>query len=167
MNDGYIGVGEFIKPHGISGELLFAPYNPKTDALESALPLFIEKTGGYIRLDIEKIRPVNKGYLIKLSGVHSIDEAIKFKKIRVFAKKIDIALNQGEYLISDLIGLNCYNDIGKNIGTASEIYQGETDIIEIKSTEGTYLIPMTDYNISSIDTKNLKIIVRNEENYKI
>ncbi|MHB1698337.1 MAG: ribosome maturation factor RimM [bacterium] len=167
MNEGYIGVGEFIKPHGISGELLFIPYNPASAALELNIPFFIEKTGGYAVLDIEKIRPVNKGYLIKLLGVNSIEDAVKFKKIRIFVKKTDIALNKGEYLIADLIGLNCYNDTGKNIGTVSEIYIGETDIIEIKSMEGTYLIPMTDYNIPSIDIKSLKILVKNEENYKI
>ncbi|MCL4427414.1 MAG: ribosome maturation factor RimM [Deltaproteobacteria bacterium] len=166
MND-CICIGEFIKPHGICGELLFITYNPLSDALDLDIPLFMNENCGLERIKIEKIRRVNKGYLIKLYGVNSIESAENFKKVPVFVKKDDINLNRDEYLISDLIGLNCYDESNRNIGTVSEIYPGETDIIEIKSYYATYLIPMTDDNISCIDIKNLKITVKNEENYKI
>ncbi len=166
MND-CICIGEFIKPHGICGELLFATYNPLSDALDSNIPLFVEKNYELEPLEIEKIRRVNKGYLVKLCGVDSIESAENFRKVPVYIKKTDINLNLGEYLVSDLIGLNCFNDNNRKIGTVSEIYPGEADIIEIKSNEATYLIPMTEGNISSIDIKNSKIAVKNEENYKI
>ncbi len=164
--NGYIGVGEFIKPHGINGELLFIPYNRGTEAFSPPIPLFIQRDNAYERLKIEKIRPVNKGFLIKLYGSHSIDDALSFKKKRIFIKKTDITLDKNEYLISDLINLNCYNGKNKNIGTVTEVYHGDTDIIEIKSAGGTYLIPMTDENILRVDYNN-KIVVKNEENYKI
>ena len=166
MNDG-ICIGEFIKPHGICGELLFTTYNPLSDALDSDIPLFIEENCELGRLEIEKIRRVNKGYLIKLCGVNSIESAENFKKVPVYIKKTDINLERGEYLISDLIGLSCYNKNDQGIGTVSQIYPGEADIIEIKSNEATYLIPMAEDNISFIDIKNSKIAVKNEENYKI
>ena len=164
--NGYIGVGEFIKPHGINGELLFIPYNPDTGAFSPSIPLLIQKDNAYERLKVEKIRPVNKGFLIKLYDSHSIDDALSFTKKRVFIKKTDIILDKNEYLISDLINLNCYNRKNENIGTVTEVYQGDTDIIEIKSTCETYLIPMTDENILRVDYNN-KIVVKNEENYKI
>jgi 16S rRNA processing protein RimM len=167
MDDRYVGIGEFIKTHGIFGELLFAPYNSDTDAIESEAQLFIYKNNIYALLEIEKIRRVNKGYLFKLSGVHSIEEASKYKKVTVFIKKADIILNDGEYLISDLIGMKCYNKSGLNLGMVTEIYSGETDIMEITSAKGTYMIPMADYNILSIDTENFKIIVENEKNCKL
>ena len=166
MND-CICIGEFIKPHGIFGELLFAAYNPLSDALDSNIPLFVEKNYELEPLKIEKIRRVNKGYLIKLCGVNSMESAENFKKVPVYIKKTDINLKRNEYLISDLIGLNCYNENNESLGTVSEIYAGETDIIEIKSNEAVYLIPMSEENVLSIDIKNLKIIVKNEENYKI
>ncbi len=164
--NGYIGVGEFAKPHGINGELLFIPYNPDTEAFSPGIPLFIQRDNAYEQLKVEKIRPVNKGFLIKLYGSHSIDDALSFKKKRVFIKKTDITLDKNEYLISDLINLNCYNSKNENIGTVTEVYQGDTDIIEIKSTCETYLIPMTDENILRVDYNN-KVVVKNEENYKI
>ncbi|MFW0884426.1 ribosome maturation factor RimM [Candidatus Acidulodesulfobacterium sp. H_13] len=165
--DGYISIGEFAKPHGIHGELLFIPYNPLTDAIGLNVSLFIKKTDCYSFIDIEKIRPVNKGYLIKICDVNSIEEAEKFKRVPIFIKKTDIIVDKDEYLISDLIGLDCYNEIGKNIGIVSEIYSGETDVVGITSDKDIYLIPMTENNIKSIDIKSLEINVKNEEDYKI
>lgn len=163
----YISIGEFAKPHGIHGELLFIPYNPRTDAIGLNVSLFTKETGGYSLIDIEKIRPVNKGYLITICNVNSIEEAEKFKKVQAFIKKTDIIVEKNEYLISDLMGLNCYNETGKEIGTVSEIYTGETDVIGVRSDKYTYLIPMTENNIKSIDIKGLEINVKNEKNYKI
>lgn len=166
MND-YISVGEFIKPHGIHGELLLIPYNPDTEAFSLSAPLFIQKDDAYERLKIEKIRPANKGFLVQLHDFRSMDDALSFKKKQVFIKKTGIILDKNEYLISDLINLNCRSHENENIGTITGVYQGDTDIMEIKSTCGTYLIPMTDENIVSIDCKSGKVTVKNEENYKI
>ncbi|MCL4542431.1 MAG: ribosome maturation factor RimM [Deltaproteobacteria bacterium] len=166
MND-YISVGEFVKPHGTHGELLFMPYNLSTEVFALNAPLFIQKDNAYERLKVENIRPVNKGFLIKFRDFHSTCDVLIFKKKQVFIKKADIILNKNEYLISDLIALNCYSHKDENIGTVTEVYQGNTDIIEIKSTDKTYLIPMTDENIISIDYKSSRIIVKNEKNYKI
>ena len=167
MNPVYIDIGEFIKPHGIFGELLFNLYNPLSKVMDSGCKLFIKENGAYQKLEIEKIRPVNKGYLIKLNGVDSIESAEKFKRTSVYINKTDIKLDKDEFLISDLIGLNCYNEKKINIGTVSEIYGGEIDVMEIKSNSAVYLIPMAAENIETIDIKSSKISVKNENNYRI
>ncbi len=162
-----ISIGEFIKPHGIHGELLLLLYNPLSDALNHDIELLIKENEGFRRLKVKRIRPANKGFLIKLYGVDSIEQAEKFKKIHIFIKKTDLILKDGEYLISDLIGLNCFNEKNKKLGAVSDIYSGETDIMEIKSGNGIYLVPMTENNVTLIDAKNFKICIKNEENYKI
>ena len=167
MNPVYIDIGEFIKPHGILGELLFNLHNPLSNVMDSECEFFIKENGAYKKLEIEKIRLANKGYLIKLNGVDSIESAEKFKRTFVYINKTDIKLDKDEFLISDLIGLNCYNEKKIIIGTVSEIYSGETDVMEIKSNLSVYLIPMTAENIETIDIKSSKISVKNENNYRI
>ncbi len=163
----YISVGEFSKPHGILGKLLLIPYNPSTDIFNSGKSLFINKGKVYETLDIEGIRSVSKGFLVKISGIGSIEEATKYMKMRVFVKKDDVELGKDEHLISSLINLDCYNLKEENIGTVTEVFQGETDILEVKSSSGTFLIPMVSENIIGVDYKNLRINVRNEENFRI
>ncbi len=163
----YLDIGEFIKPHGLYGEILFNLYNPISDIINSDYKFFIKVNGEYQKLYIEKIRPVNKGYLVKLNGVDSIESAEKFKRTSVYVNKTDIKLEKNEFLISDLIGLKCYNQKQINIGTVSEIYSGETDVMEIKSNSAIYLVPMTEENIKDIDIKDSKISVENEDSYRI
>ncbi len=163
----YIGVGKFIKPHGIHGELSIVPFNPDTDVFTQNFPLFIQKQDIYSRLKIKKIRTVTKGVLVSIQDIDSIDDAFKFKNKQVFINKADIMLSENEYLISDMFNLGCYNRKDESIGTVSNIYQGDTDIIEVSSIGKTYLIPMTDANIVLIDCGNNKVIVQNEESYKI
>ena len=115
MNPVYIDIGEFIKPHGIFGELLFNLHNPLSNVMDSECEFFIKENGAYKKLEIEKIRRANKGYLIKLNGVDSIESAEKFKRTFVYINKTDIKLDKDEFLISDLIGLN-------SNGEATSIY---------------------------------------------
>lgn len=164
MNE-YIGIGAFIKPHGLRGELLLIPYNSDTVTFSSDIPLFIQEGRSYEKLAVEKVRPVNKGFLLKLEGFNSIESVLSFKKRQVFVKKTDIVLDENEYLISDLVNLDCYNEKDENIGVITDIYSGNTDIAEIKSDDKTYLIPMLDENIISIDCASKRIIVKNEEYY--
>lgn len=164
---GYTGVGQFVKLHGIHGELLISPFNPDTEVFTTGVPLFIQEHDMYNRLKIKRTRTVTKGILVSIQGIDSIDDALFFNKKEIFIDKNDIILGENEYLVSDMFNLNCYNRKNKSIGTVSNIYHGDTDVIEIKAINKTYLIPMTDANIISIDCDNGKVVVQNEENYKI
>ena len=170
MNSGcndYVSIGKLIKTHGTAGELLLLPYNPATEALTSGIPLFIIKNGIFAAFNLEKIRAANKGYLIKPEGINCLEDAAGLTNCEVFVKRTDIVLDKNEFLASDLTGLRCINETGKNIGTVSWIYPGATDIVEIKSKDGIFLIPMTDDNIASVDILNFRLSVRNEESFRI
>ncbi len=174
----YIAVGSFIKPHGIKGEIVIRFFNPdfafnEQIIKEKKLILYILDTTGialelsYLPLSIARIKNGNKQYFIKINNIDTIEEAEKFRNTKIFIKKEQLHLEKNEYLISDLIGLKCLNALNNYIGTIMEIYQGDTDIIEIKSENAVYFLPMTDDNIKEINIKNKIAIIQNEELYKI
>ncbi|MHB1679451.1 MAG: ribosome maturation factor RimM [bacterium] len=121
----------------------------------------------YLPLSIASIKNGNKQYFIKINNIDTIEEAEKFRNTKIFIKKEQLHLEKNEYLISDLIGLKCLNVLNNDIGTIMEIYQGDTDIIEIKSENAVYFLPMTDDNIKEINIKNKIAVIQNEELYKI
>lgn len=164
----YIALGKFTKTHGIKGELLFVPYNPSSSEITGyESPLFIHGISGYQKLNIENIRKTDKGFLIKIAGVNLIDDAINYRNKQVLIRKTDITLEKDEYLISDLVNLECVNQDNKNIGVVSEIYNGNINVMEVKSLHGIFLIPMTGENIITIDLEKKVAIVKNEGKYKI
>ncbi|MHB8282878.1 MAG: ribosome maturation factor RimM [bacterium] len=189
----YIAVGSFIKPHGIKGEIVIRFFNPdfafnEQIIKEKKLILYILDTSKYLKnignnfnnnnnnialelsylpLSIALIKNGNKQYFIKINNIDTIEEAEKFRNTKIFIKKEQLHLEKNEYLISDLIGLKCLNALNNDIGTIMEIYQGDTDIIEIKSENAVYFLPMTDDNIKEINIKNKIAVIQNEELYKI
>ena len=193
MNSGtYISVGSIIKPHGIKGELIVRFYNPSTKIVEEKTPLYLYIDGEYSRLNIQNIRSNNKSYIFKIynigsdlirthpslsisSPVSSINEAKKYAGFKLFVKKDDIDakdikkdIKKDEYLVVDLINLNCYNTKSENIGIVTEIYSDNgADIMEIKSDNGIYFLPMTEENIIAIDLWTKRVTVENEELFKV
>ncbi|MHB1646830.1 MAG: 16S rRNA processing protein RimM [Candidatus Acididesulfobacter diazotrophicus] len=189
----YIAVGSFIKPHGIKGEIVIRFFNPdfafnEQIIKEKKLILYILDTNKYLKnidnnfnnsnnnialelsylpLSIARIKNGNKQYFIKINNIDTIEEAEKFRNIKIFIKKEQLHLEKNEYLISDLIGLKCLNALNNDIGTIVEIHQGDTDIIEIKSENTVYFLPMTDDNIKEINIKDKIAVIQNEELYKI
>ncbi len=105
------------------------------------------------------------------SVVSSIDEAKKYAGFKLFVKKDDIVIKdikKNEYFVIDLVNLNCYNTKSKNIGIVTEIYSGSgADIMEIKSDNGVYLLPMTEENIIAVDLRTKRVTVKNEELFKV
>ena len=189
----YIAAGSFIKPHGIKGEIVIRFFNPdfafnEQIIKEKKLILYILDTNKYLKnidnnfnnsnnnialelsylpLSIARIKNGNKQYFIKINNIDTIEEAEKFRNIKIFIKKEQLHLEKNEYLISDLIGLKCLNALNNDIGTIVEIHQGDTDIIEIKSENTVYFLPMTDDNIKEINIKDKIAVIQNEELYKI
>ena len=189
----YIAVGSFIKPHGIKGEIVIRFFNPdfafnEQIIKEKKLILYILDTNKYLKnidnnfnnsnnnialelsylpLSIARIKNGNKQYFIKINNIDTIEEAEKFRNTKIFIKKEQLHLEKNEYLISDLIGLKCLNALNNDIGTIVEIHQGDTDIIEIKSENTVYFLPMTDDNIKEINIKDKIAVIQNEELYKI
>jgi 16S rRNA processing protein RimM len=175
----YIAVGSIIKPHGIKGEIVVRFFNPdfvfNEQLLEDGkLLLYVSDSGNYteskinyLPLFIEWLKNGNKQYFIKIENINSIEEAEKFRNVKVFTKKEQLHLEENEYLVSDLIGLKCLNIFNKDLGGVTEIYLGDTDIAEIQSEAAVYFLPMTDDNILEIDIENKVIIVKNENLYKI
>ena len=189
----YIAAGSFIKPHGIKGEIVTRFFNPdfvfnEQIIKEKKLILYILDTSKYLKkignnfnnsnnnialelsylpLSIARIKNGNKQYFIKINNIDTIEEAEKFRNTKIFIKKEQLHLEKNEYLISDLIGLKCLNALNNDIGTIMEIYQGDTDIIEIKSENAVYFLPMTDDNIKEINIKDKIAVIQNEELYKI
>lgn len=163
----YVAVGNFTKPHGLKGEIIARLYNPKSTIAEEKLTLYIIKDGVNTQLNIQSVTLNNKKYIVKIKDVNSIKDTKEFINAKIFVKKQDINLQDNEYLVSDLIGIDCHNRKGDNIGVIAFIHTGETDILEIKSNNHIYLLPMTKENIIEINYKTKRAIIQNEALFKI
>ena len=76
-------------------------------------------------------------------------------------RKDAIKLEEGQYFIADLLGLDVFLDTGEKLGILDDIFNnGSTDIYVVKNELGKqFLLPYIDEVIKNIDLENEKITV--------
>jgi len=118
MGSGLIETGRIVNTHGMRGELRVQPW---ADSLE-----FLT-TFDYFYIDGEKnkinsAKPHKNCVIVKLDGIDDIDAASRLKGKTVSISRNDIILEEGTYLIADLIGLKVIDaETGNTLGTITDI----------------------------------------------
>ena len=89
-----------------------------------------------------------------LSGVETVEQAIRLKNKILFAKREDIPTPKGAHFICDLIGLPVIDaESGRHYGILSEVIQNTVqEIYAVKTPDGdTVLLPAVPAFIRQID----------------
>ena len=82
-----------------------------------------------------------------------MDKAIALKNVTLYADREDFTLEDGEYFITDIIGLDVIDsDNGKVYGKVKEIInRGASDIYVVDTPNGERMIPAVDEFIVNVD----------------
>ena len=100
--------------------------------------------------------------LVKFKGIENVEQAEKLRNSYVEIDRSDaIELEEGQYFIADLLGLDVYLDTGEKLGILDDIFNtGSRDIYVVKNELGKqFLLPYIDEVIKDIDLENSKITV--------
>ncbi len=102
----YIEAGKIVNTHGVKGSVKIESWCDTPAVLSSLPKIFIKKKSGeYIRLDKESSFVSKRHAVMKLRGIDTLDEALKYKGALVYAVRSDIPCEEGSVFICDLIGL--------------------------------------------------------------
>ena len=164
--DNYISVGKILNFHGVQGEAKFG-YSKNREAFLSELKeVFVQIDGEYIPLEVVRLRFTPKFGIIKFKGIDSLNDILEYKNKIVFIKEETARehLEEDEYLIDELVGLDVY-DGGKKVGAVVGVSNnGASDLLSVKTaSKNISLIPFVKAIVLSVDTKNRKIQINNIE----
>lgn len=145
-----IQIGEVVNTFGLKGELKIFPY---VDYFEDLKTIYLNNEPK----EIERARYQKNVVIIKLKGLDDINDVESLKGLEVFVDEADMPeLEEGEYYIKDLIGLDVYTDEGKHLGKVDDVFNtGANDIYQV----GDILLPGTKEVLKEIDIENKKITV--------
>lgn len=159
-------VGKFFRTHALKGELN-ATLDIDPVYFEDGNPLIVDVEGAFVPFYMESVRSKGQsGYLIRLDGIESADDARYLVNKAIMAEKSvlkEYLAEEGEEMMmeSDLIGFEV-EDIGHGIlGTLARIDDSTVNLLFIVDTpEGEEVyIPATDEYIVEIDEANRKVKV--------
>lgn len=160
MNN-YIYIGKIVNTHGIKGELrIKSDFERKDLAFKPGNILYIGDM--HIPEQISTYR-VHKDFdMVTFINYHNINEVLKYLHQFVYIKRSSLNLNEDEYVMSDLIGMNILDNkiiLGKVI---DYVYNNTNTLLVISGTKDFY-IP---YNSDFIKKINVKDKIIETENAK-
>lgn len=151
-----IEIGAVARPQGIRGELkikLFA------DGFESVKGVtWVEISGK--KYKVENFRQTAEDEaIIKLCGLDDRNAAELLRGISLYADREEIAVEEGRYFVSDVIGCELYLDSGKKIGKIYDIVNRNVDYYYIETNEGNAVFPLIKELNAAFDLENKKVEV--------
>ena len=156
-------VGVIVRTHGIRGEVKVFPTTDSPDRFKSLKTVQIRRGNNYITAEIENVRFFKNLVIVKFKGIDDINDVEKHVGSDLMIKREDgIALSDGEYYVSDIVGLKVLTEEGAVLGTVSDVLEtGANDIYLVKSDDGKeYMIPAVKAFIPDINLEEEKITVR-------
>jgi 16S rRNA processing protein RimM len=129
---GYLAVGQIAGAHGLYGELKVEAYSDFPDRFAPGATLFLGE-------DLEKVqvmsmRPHKSNLLVRLEEIGDRNEAEEVRGLWLYVREADAgALEEGQYWIHDIIGLQVVTEDGVQIGTVTDVMAtGANDVYVVR-----------------------------------
>lgn len=153
-----IRIGKIVKTHGLKGEFKIYPYTTEASSFSNYKNIYVDGVNSY---SFEYVRQNNNVLIAKFKGLNSIDDLPSLINKDIF---IDYSekrrMEEGEYLVSELIGLKVYD--GENLlGEIKDVLlYGANDVFSVIDMDNNErLIPNVKQFVKNIDIENKKVIV--------
>ena len=160
--ENYISIGKITNFHGIKGEAKVGFDN--LNQIKSARHVYMLDSVDKTELDIKSVRFQKNFAIVKFAQIDDINELIQFKGQRIFVLKEQALkqLEEGEYLIRDLVGCDVINEKNEKIGEVVGLSRNSSqDLLQIKNLIGKVdLVPFVNEFFPSVDVKNKKITIK-------
>ena len=155
-------VGQIVNTFGIKGEVKVTPFTDDINRFDDLKKVYVKTRKDDKQYKVENVRYHKNMVLLKLEGIENPEQAELLKNAYLEINREDaIPLEEGQYFIVDLIGLDVYTDEGQLLGKVDDIYNtGANDIYVVKDELGKQvLLPGIKEVIKQVDLDNEKIIV--------
>lgn len=144
-----IETGRIVNTHGLRGEVKIEPWADSAEAFCEFERLFLDG----VERRVERARAQKRFVIAKLTGIDAIDEAERVKNHVVYVPREDIGLEEGEFLLTDLIGCQARDEDGKVLGKITDILTPPGgEVLEIRG-DREILVPLNDEFLMEADVE--------------
>jgi 16S rRNA processing protein RimM len=150
-----VEVGVVARPHGVRGELRIALHAPGPTSLMSVKTVLL----GEQSYEVVSARLSNDAVLLRVSGIADRDAAAALRGVAVSVPRSEIQLDDGEILLSDLLGCQVFLEDGTAWGEVVEIAPGAQDRLIIVDGDIERMLPMVDEFLIEVDVEGRRIVV--------
>lgn len=150
-------IGEVLKPQGIRGELKIKTFTDFPQDVKAFKTVYIDD----VAYKILSFRVGNDGAAyVGLRGIPDRNAAELFRGKLLEGEREDApALEEGQYYIVDIIGLDCVTEEGEFLGKVTHISNLSSDIYTIEKAGKSILFPAVKGVVKKVDLDAKQIII--------
>jgi 16S rRNA processing protein RimM len=156
----FLLIGRVERPHGVRGEVRVTAETDQPERFTWLKTVYLGEDNPR-PVAVESARLHQGLILLKLAGYDDRDaaESLRQQWLQVPAEEA-IPLEEGEYFLYQLIGLQVYSDEGEHLGELTEVLDTRANYVYIvKGPRGEILLPDTEEVIQAIDLTSGRMIV--------
>ena len=155
-------IGHVVRPQGLTGLLRIVSYAQSKETFLKAGSVFL-KTGQnelYER-KVVSIRAHRSAYLLRLSGLNSVDQAEFFRGAEILIRKGSLVKrDEDEFFWYELLGLDVYLTTGQYLGVLKEIFPtGSNDVYVVEGQGKEFLIPAIHQVVKEINIAQKRMVI--------
>ncbi|MBQ9747344.1 MAG: 16S rRNA processing protein RimM [Clostridia bacterium] len=153
----FLEIAKIINTHGVRGAVKLDPWCDSPQTLKKIKTLYLENGTAF---DVSDVKIMGAFVVLSLSGVTTVEDAVRLKNKILLAKREDIPIEKGAHFICDLIGMPVVDAVtGKHYGTLDEVMQPALQEIYVVKTESgaRVMLPNVPAFIAGIDDEAIRI----------
>lgn len=155
-------VGIISSTHGIKGEVKVFPTTDDATRFKKLKEVLLDTGKETFSLRIESVKFFKQFVILKFKGYDSINDIEKYKgKSLLVTRENAVKLEEDEYFIADLEGMNVVSDDGRHKGILTEVIEtGANDVYAIRLEDGRQLlIPAIKECILEVDLEENRMLI--------
>lgn len=152
-------IGIIRKAHGLKGHLKAGSMSGETGHFLSLKKISIKLGLQEREYEVEEVKPFGTSdVLLKLKGIDNPETAKLLSTGKILVPREQAApLKKGEVYQSDLLGCQVVKD-SLVLGRVTDVFEGaQSDLLEVKTETGSYLVPFMKNYIGKVDVKEKNI----------
>ncbi len=157
----FLQVGVISSTHGLRGEVKVFPTTDDAKRFSNLKQVILDTGKEQISLDIENVKYFKQFVIVKFKGIDHINEVEKYKgKSLIIGRADAVKLEENEYFIADLIGMEVFTEDGTLGDIVDVIETGANEVYVVNSQEhGQVLIPAIQQCILdvNVEEKTMKV----------
>lgn len=157
----FLQVGVISSTHGIRGEVKVFPTTDNADRFLDLKQVILDTGKEQIPLEIQNVKFFKQFVIVKFKGIDNINDIERYKGKRLLVSREDaVELEEDEYYIADLIGMEVVTDEGEK-GTLKDVIEtgaNEVYVIDFEQL-GEVLVPAIHQCILDVDVENMHMKV--------
>lgn len=154
-------VGVISSTHGVRGEVKVFPTTDDPQRFKSLKNVILDTGKEQIPLEIQGVKFFKQFVILKFKGIDNINDIERCKRRSLFVTREDaVELEEDEYYIADLIGMDVITDEGEEGKLVDVIETGANEVYVVEFDKyGEVLIPAIHDCILDVDIEAMSMKV--------